>query len=168
MVAHYADTPETDARMEKTVELFRKNNLPIFVFASPTFNSHEKLELTLRDELCRRGIPLEMIRCSGEFGDLACFDTVQEMENILTTVEALGIKDLYCVSNKLQLLQILALSHNFSVKLHPIVSPLKEWRWWYVSTRLALIPLAQLGVGRDFALLKLVRYGREKWAFFRI
>ncbi len=165
LVAHYAETAETNERMAKAIELYRETKLPIWVFASPTYHYPVSLEITLRNDLIAKGVAPEKVLCSHQVVSTPCLDTVQEMETILGTAQAKGIKALYCVSNQLQLWQIQALSKRHPVKLHFVPTPLREWRWWYLGTRIGLLPFAHLGIGPNFPLLRLVRHGRAKWSF---
>ena len=73
-----------------------------------------------------------------------------------------------CISNRLQLLQVYGLLRNQQIELLFVPTPLRDWRWWYVTGRLLLIPLAFLGVGYRFPPLVLVRHARAKlsmWPF---
>jgi hypothetical protein len=79
-----------------------------------------------------------------------------------------GIDTLVCVSNRLQLLQARALLRRSGLGLVMAPTRLRDRRWWYVTFRLVLIPLAVLGIGHRFPPLVLLRHARARLASWPI
>ncbi len=166
MLCHYPEHPETDERAKTAASIHKRLKLPIWLFGSSSARYPESVESLTRKKLVKLGVPASEIFCSSSLGSAVSMDTVQEMFNVVRTAHAKGIKRIICISNPLQLLQVHGLLRRESIEIIYFPSSLKDWRWWYVSTRLALIPVAFLGMGKEFPPLKLVRYARAKWSYW--
>lgn len=169
LLCHYPDTAETDERIEKVIQLHRQRGLPIWLYGSSTARYPESVERIIRGKLLDRGIDHEAVICSGDLSSSApSLDTVQEARNVAAAARQKGIQTLLCVSNRLQLLQVRALLRREPLSFVWIPTRLRDWRWWYVASRLVLIPLAYLGMGNRLAPLVFVRWARinlATWPF---
>jgi hypothetical protein len=163
ILCHYPEHPEMDERINQTVEVWKAFRLPIWVFGTVSARYPESVEKMVRDMLVSKGVDPKSIFCSVDFGNLECLDTVQEMVNIARTAEAKGIEQVICISNSLQLLQVHGLMRHKKIEWVYLPTTLKDWRWWYVSVRAVLIPVAFAGVGRNFGPLQFVRKARAAW-----
>lgn len=54
----------------------------------------------------------DVILCSSDLGSALSLDTVQEAYNVAAEANRRGIQMLFCISNRLQLLQVRALLRN--------------------------------------------------------
>lgn len=169
LLCHYPDTHETDERVEAASQLHRRWGFPIWLFGSSTARYPASVERMIKKKLSDQGIDPSAVVCSG---DLPCsgfsFDTVQEAHNVAVMAKQQAVGTLLCVSNRLQLLQVRALLRHEPLTFVWAPTRLRDWRWWYIGVRLVLIPLAYLGIGRQFAPLIFVRWARMKlsaWPF---
>lgn len=139
--------------------------LRIWLLGSASARYPASVERMIKDKLVAAGIFDEMIICLAERWALPpALDTVQEAMNIMAVATNDGVSVLYCVSNRLQLWQIRGLLRRQPLRLVLTPTPLRDWRWWYVAVRVALIPLAFVGVGQRFPLLILTRWARKRFA----
>lgn len=152
-----------DARIEVAAVEHRKSGIPIWIFATTTARYTEPVENHILEKLLALGVKRDAIRISQDFGKFQILDTVDEYLAIHETALSERVSKIWCVSNRLQLLQIQGLSRYSPLQFifHP--SPLVEWTWWYLSARLFLIPFAFFGVGKHFPPLQLVRKARAHW-----
>lgn len=165
LLGHYPDCAEADARVDKTVDLTRGNELPIWLFATATPRYPASIEAMLRDKLVARGISAERILCSADVGGCQSFETAQELSAILSHARRNSVEQIICVSNRLHLLQVGLLARDVKdIELSFEPSCLREWRWWYLAARIGLVPLAYLGP--NFGPLSWVRHARAHWEGF--
>jgi uncharacterized SAM-binding protein YcdF (DUF218 family) len=167
LLCHYPGTPEADERVQAAASVYFQSRLPIWLYGSSSARYPDSVERLLKHKLAARGVPSDAVICSDDVpGTPPSLDTVQEAINVATTARATGIKTLICISNRLQLLQVKALLRREPLTLVEIPTPLRDWRWWYVMSRLALVPLAFMGVGRQFLPLTFVRWARANFSFW--
>lgn len=165
LLCHYPNTCETDERIAKAHALHLQLGLPIWVFGSRMACYPAATEQLIKAKLLKRGVNPDAIVCSGEMDHVPeSFDTVQETINVVTAAKRQGIETIMCVSNRLQLWQVRGLVRGEPIRMVYCATVLRAWRWWYLVGRCALIPLAFLGVGRRFAVLKFIRRARANWA----
>jgi uncharacterized SAM-binding protein YcdF (DUF218 family) len=165
LLCHYPDTLEAEERIDRAVALHRESGAPIWLYGSNSARYPESVERLLKAKLVRRGVPVEAVTCSGERpGARPSLDTVQEACNVAAEARARGVRTLVCVSNRLQLAQVRGLLRREPLSFVWVATPLRDRRWWYVAGRLALIPLAYLGVGPRFVPLIFVRWARARLA----
>ena len=163
LLGHYPDTAETDERIQRAVQLHRQWGFRIWLSGGQCARYREPIERAIRAKLITQGIASEAILCVGEWvGNTSAMDTVQEVRQVIQAARDQGVQTLLCVSNRLHLLQVKALLRRESVTCISVCTRLRDGRWWYVSARLVLIPLAWLGVGREFLPLVLIRCLRAK------
>jgi len=169
LLCHYPDTAEADERVERAAQLQKELGIPVWLYGSSTARYPDSAEGMIRQKLLRRGVNPKAIICSGDLSHTApSFDTVQEAQNVAAAAKQNGVKTLVCISNRLQLLQVRALLRYEPLTFVWVQTRLRDWRWWYVSGRLLLIPLAYLGIGQRFAPLVFVRWARARlsvWPF---
>ena len=167
LLGHYPDRPETDARVETAAALAKETGHPIFLFATKTPRYPESIECVIREKLINKGVPAEQITCSIDVGTFEAFETIQEMEAVFAYAKQIRVPHVICVSNRLQLMQLRAYNRReTSLQVSYVASPLEEKRWWYLLTRIALIPLAFFHVGHNFFFLRWVREARQRWKAF--
>lgn len=165
LLCHYPDTEEAAERVKAASALQRLLGVPIWLFGSASARYPTSVERLLKQRLIENGVDPEVPVCSADRGDISqSLDTVQEALNVVALACRDGITTLFCVSNRLQLLQVRGLLREAPLQLIFVPTPLRERRWWYVLTRLLLIPLAFLGVGRRFLPLVLLRRARSRLA----
>ena len=165
LLCHYPDTSEAEERVERAAQLHEEWGCPIWLYGSSSARYPEAIERLMRRQLISRGISREFIICSGDCPDiLPSLDTVQEALNVVAGAKKNGVKTLFCVSNRLQLLQVRALLRREPLHFVWVATRLRDWRWWYVIGRVTLIPLACLGIGPRFAPLIFVRWARARMA----
>jgi len=168
LLCHYPDTAETNERVDKAVAQHRETGCPIWLYGSNSARYPESVERLIKQKLLRKGLRPDVILCSSDLGATPSLDTVQEAHNVAAEANRRGIRKLICVSNRLQLLQVRALLRNEPISFVWVATPLRDWRWWYVLGRILLIPLAFIGIGRQFAPLVFIRWARarlEMWPF---
>jgi len=165
-LCHYPDHVETDERIKKAAEIYQAVGVPVWLFGSFSARYGKPVDELTAEKLVALGVPREKVRCSKDFSEeIVTLDTVQEMINILKVAREQGVKQIICVSNPLQLLQIYGFLKREDIEVLYVPTTLRDWRWWYVSVRVALIPLAFANVGKEkFLPLKFVRYARSAWA----
>lgn len=164
LVCHYPDTSETDERVVMAHSLHVTLRVPIWLFGSRMACYQAATEQLIKAKLLKRGVNPDAIICSGDMDHVPeSFDTVQETTNVLAAAKQQGIDTIVCVSNRLQLWQVRGLARGEPIRMvyHPTI--LREWRWWYLVGRCTLIPLAFLGIGRRFAVLRFIRRARARW-----
>jgi hypothetical protein len=164
LLCHYPEHAETDERVAAAATAWKRWKLPIWIFGSSLARYSQPVEDLTKEKLVASGVAPSSIRRSSDFGNLVSLDTVQEIYNVARTAEAKGIGQVICISNPLQLLQVNALLPKDEVEWVYLATTLRDWRWWYVSARFFLIPLAYLGMGQKFVPLKFVRHARASWA----
>jgi len=164
LLCTYPETREADERVQAAARLQRTLGLPIWLFGSRSAQYPTPVEQTLRNKLVAAGVPADAVACSIELTTAVTLDTSQEAVNVAATARARGIDALVCVSNRLQLLQARALLRRSGLRLILAPTPLRDRRWWYVTFRLVLIPLALLGLGHRFPPLVLLRRARARLA----
>lgn len=169
LLCHYPDTAEADERAERAAQIHKELGIPVWLYGSSTARYPDSAERMIRQKLLRRGVNPKAIICSGDLSHATpSFDTVQEAQNVVAAARQNGIKTLVCISNRLQLLQVKALLRYEPLTFVWVQTKLRDWRWWYVSGRLLLIPLAYFGIGQRFAPLIFVRWARARlpaWPF---
>lgn len=163
LLCHYPDHPETDVRVQKAYEVHRKWGLPIWLFGSNNAHFSAPVEDLIKKKLVDLGVHPAQVRLSSEFGSAPSLDTVQEMLNVVATAKKEGVTRLVCISNALQLMQVYGLMRDERERFVFMPTKLTDKRWWYVGTRLALIPVAFAGVGPKFIPLRFVRHARGRW-----
>lgn len=168
LLCTYPETAEADERVQAAARLQRTLGLPVWLFGSRSAQYPIPVERTLRERLVAAGVPADAIACSAELTDAVTLDTSQEAVNVAAVARARGIEVLVCVSNRLQLLQARALLRRSRLRLVLAPTPLRDRRWWYVTFRLVLIPLALLGIGHRFPPLVLLRRARARLASWPI
>lgn len=167
LLCHYPDTPEADERVRAAAQAYVRWNLPIWLYGSSSARYPDSVEHLLKQKLIHHGVPANAITCSADVPNTPpSLDTVQEAYNISAAARANGIATVVCISNRLQLLQVKALLRGEPFTLTEIPTPLRDWRWWYVTSRLVLIPLAFMGVGRRFVPLLFIRWARANISFW--
>jgi uncharacterized SAM-binding protein YcdF (DUF218 family) len=164
LLCTYPETAEADERVRAAARLHRALGLPIWLFGSRSAQYPTPVETTLRAKLVAAGVPRQAVACSSDLTAAVTLDTSQEAVNVAATARARGIDTLVCVSNRLQLLQVRALLRGAGLTLVLVPTPLRDRRWWYVTFRLLLIPLAALGLGHRFLPLVLLRHARARLA----
>lgn len=169
LLTHWPETPETDERVKRAVSVHERWGCEIWVYASSSAPYPQSVERLIKDKLVRRGVRPEAIVCSADLPEVGpSLDTVQEAFNVASQAKKRGVKTLLCISNRLQLLQVRALLRKEPLSFVWMPTRLRDWRWWYVSGRMLLIPLAFLGIGPRFAPLMFIRWARStfaKWPF---
>jgi hypothetical protein len=169
LLCHYPDTVETDERVEKAAQLQKELGIPIWLYGSSSARYPEATERLIKQKILRRGVASDAVVCSGDLPHPALsLDTVQEAHNVVAEARKKGVKTLICISNRLQLLQVKALLRHEPFAFVWMQTRLRDWRWWYVLGRILLIPLACIGIGRQFAPLVFIRWARarlEMWPF---
>lgn len=171
LLCHFPDTVEADERVERAAQLHKEWGIPVWLYGSSSarYPDPDSTERLIKQKLIRRGVDPGMIICSGDLPHATLsLDTVQEAYNVVTEAKRKGVKTLFCVSNRLQLLQVRALLRREPLTFVWMPTRLRDWRWWYVSGRLLLIPLAFLGIGPRFVPLVFVRWARARltaWPF---
>lgn len=169
LLCHYPDTVEADERVWAAVQIHAQWKLPIWLYGSSSARYPESVEHLLKQKLMAWGVPSETVLCSADMpGMTASLDTVQEVHNVSAEAARRGIRTLVCVSNRLQLLQVKALLRRQPFTCIWIRTPLRDRRWWYVASRLFLIPLAFVGIGQRFLPLIFIRWARTNisaWPF---
>lgn len=168
LLCTYPETDEADVRVQAAARLQRELGLPIWIFGSRSAQYPIPVEQTLRDKLVASGVPADAVVCSARLTTAVTLDTSQEAVNVATTAREHGIDALVCVSNRLQLVQARALLRRAGLRLILVPTPLRDRRWWYVTFRLVLIPLAMLGIGHRFPPLVLLRRARARLASWPI
>lgn len=163
MLCHYPEHKETAERAKKTSEVQKLLDLPVWIFGSASARYPEPVEAMTAKILLALGVPKDKVIRSSEMDAEVSLDTVQEMFNVVKLAKERGVERIICVSNPLQLMQVHGLLRKEGLDLIYCPSTLKDWRWWYVTMRIALIPIAFMGVGKEFPPLKLVRHARAKW-----
>jgi uncharacterized SAM-binding protein YcdF (DUF218 family) len=169
LLCHYPDTPEADERIERAVAEHRRAGHPIWLFGTAQAGYPEPVDRLIKRKLIARGVAAEAVRCASD--DPAAspsLDTVQEADNVVAAAKREGVQRLICVSNRLQLFQVRAMFRREALTFLWAPTKLRDRRWWYVLGRVALIPLAQLGVGRGFLPLIVLREARARiraWPF---
>lgn len=167
LLCHYPDTEECDERVRAAARLQRSLGVPIWVFGSVSAQYPESVERMIKAKLLNEGTAEEMVVCSTDRADpTASLDTFQEAVNIMTAAEHDGVLRIYAVSNRLQLWQVRGLFRGKPFRLTPVPTPLRDRRWWYVTARVLLIPLAFLGIGKRFPLLVLTRWARGRLSWY--
>ena len=155
--------------MERAIQLHGEWGCPIWLYGSSSARYPEATEGLMRQQLIRRGVSREFIICSGDCRDTPpSLDTVQEALNVVAEAKRKGVKTLFCISNRLQLLQVKALLRREPLHFVWVSTRLRDWRWWYLIGRVTLIPLAFLGFGPRFPPLIFVRWARARvavWPF---
>jgi uncharacterized SAM-binding protein YcdF (DUF218 family) len=164
LLCTYPETREADERVQAAARLQRQLGLPVWLFGSRSAQYPTPVEQTLRDKLVAAGVPADAVACSAQLTTAVTLDTSQEALNVATTARARGIDVLVCVSNRLQLVQARALLRRSGLRVILVPTPLRDRRWWYVTFRLLLIPLALLGIGHRFPVLVLLRLARARLA----
>jgi uncharacterized SAM-binding protein YcdF (DUF218 family) len=164
LLCHYPEHPEAIERVKKAAEIYRRYELPIWLFGSFNKRYQEPVEQIMKGQLVAEGVPPGKVSCSTDLGASQSMDTVQEMFNVVRCAKDRDLRHVICVSNPLQLLQVHGLLRREEIHLVYVPITLRDWRWWYLSARLALIPVAYLGFGPGFLPLKLVRHARARWA----
>lgn len=169
LLCHYPDHPETDERVDVAARLAQERGWPIWLCGSYAARYAAPIERLVREKLRRRGVPSDAIRCLSEDAPEAlAMDTVQEAFSVAAAAREQGVRTLACVSNRLQLWQVRALLRREPLTFVWVPTRLRDRRWWYIGSRLLLIPLAALGVGPRFAPLVAVRWARRRvaaWPF---
>lgn len=169
LICHYPETEEARARVQAACFLQRALDLPIWIFGSATARYPETVEILLRRQVLSDGIPPEAVFCSQQCDGVSeTLDTVEEAFNVAALAKQNGISTILCVSNRLHLWQVRGLLRKEPIRLVAVPTPLRDWRWWYVIGRLAIIPLAFAGIGRRFFPLVLIRHARAKLASWPI
>jgi hypothetical protein len=166
LMCHYPDTTEMDERIQEAVRVQANLGIPIWIFGTSTAKYPASVEKLVKHKLLKRGTEAAKIVCSSELNVPESLDTIQETVNIFEHAIENNVTTILCISNSLQLLQVYGYScrrFGFSGRVIFIPTRLRDWRPWYVSARMALIPLAFLGVGREFPFLRFVRYARSNW-----
>lgn len=165
VLCHYPEVEETDERVRKTAEVQRTLGIPVWLCGSSSARYPESVERMIQRKLVQQGVAAEEVFCSVDLQiEGQSLDTVQEARNVVAEAKRRNIDTVYCISNPLQLLQVRALLRCEPIRFVWISSRLRDWRWWYVATRLVLIPLAYLGMGNRLAPLIFVRWARGNWA----
>jgi len=165
LLCHYPDTAEADERVEKAAQLQKELGIPVWLYGSSSARYPEATERLIKQKILHRGVASDAVVCSGDLPRPAIsLDTVQEAYNVVAEARKKGVETLICISNRLQLLQVRALLRHEPLTFVWMRTKLRDWRWWYVSGRILLIPLAYLGIGRQFAPLVFVRWARAKLA----
>lgn len=165
LLCHYPDTPEADERIQKATQIHKQWGLPIWLYGSSSARYPESVERLLKKQLVRCGVAPGVVVCSGDTpGSPLSLDTVQEAMNVAADAKRKGVQSLVCISNGLQLLQVKELLRREPLEFFWVSTRLRDWRWWYVMGRLLLIPLAYVGIGRQFLPLVLIRRARAKLA----
>lgn len=169
LLCHYPDTAEAEERIERSVAEHRRTGHPIWVFGTCQAGYPEPVDRLIKRKLISCGVAPAAVRCaSDEPVTPPSLDTVQEAENVVATAKREGVRTLICVSNRLQLSQVQALFRHEPLTFLWVPTRLRDLRWWYVLGRVALIPLAQLGIGRRFPPLIVLRQARARfrtWPF---
>lgn len=109
LLCHYPDTVEADERVAKVAALHRKSGDSIWLYGSNCARYPESIEQFIKQKLLREGIVPDAILCSSDFGSAPSLDTVQEAYNVAAKANRQGVRMLFCISNRLQLLQVRAL-----------------------------------------------------------
>jgi hypothetical protein len=169
LLCHYPDTAETDERVARAVAEHRRTGHPVWLFGTCQAGYPEPVDRLIRRKLTACGVAPAAIRCgSEELAAAPSLDTVQEADNVVAAAKREGVRTLIGVSNRLQLFQVKAMVGREPLTFLWAPTRLRDWRWWYVLGRVALIPLAHLGVGRRFLPLMLLRQARANfraWPF---
>lgn len=168
LLCHYPDVDETDERVERTVQLQRELGVPVWLYGSSSARYPASVERLIKQKLIASGVEPEAVLCSVDLVTEQSLDTVQEARNVVAEAKRQNVRTIYCISNKLQLLQVRALLRQEQLKFVWVATRLRDRRWWYVASRLVLIPLAYLGMGNRFAPLVFVRWARihvAAWPF---
>jgi uncharacterized SAM-binding protein YcdF (DUF218 family) len=168
LLCHYPDVDETDERVEKAVQLQRELGLPVWLYGSTSARYPASVERLIKQKLIARGVKPDAVLCSVDLVAEQSLDTVQEARNVAAEAKRQNVQTIFCISNKLQLLQVRALLRQEPLNFVWIATRLRDRRWWYVIGRLVLIPLAYLGMGNRFAPLVFVRWARinlAAWPF---
>lgn len=169
LLCHYPEVEETDERVRKAAEVQRALGIPVWLYGSSSARYPESVERLIQRKLVQYGTAADQVFCSADLQiDGRSLDTVQEARNVAAEAKRRNIDTVYCISNRLQLLQVKALLRHEPLRFVWIASELRDWRWWYVATRLLLIPLAYLGMGNRFAPLVFLRWARghlAAWPF---
>lgn len=164
LLCHYPDVDETDERVKKAVQLQRELGVPVWLYGSSSARYPASVERLIKQKLIARGIKPDAVLCSADLVAERSLDTVQEAHNVVAEAKRQNVQTIFCVSNKLQLLQVRALLRREPLNFVWIATRLRDRRWWYVIGRLVLIPLAYLGMGNRFAPLVFVRWARVNLA----
>lgn len=169
LLCHYPEVEETDERVRKAAEVQRALDIPVWLYGSSSARYPESVERLIQRKLVQYGVAADQVFCSADLQiDGQSLDTVQEARNVAAEAKRRNIDTVYCISNRLQLLQVKALLRREPLRFVWISSELRDWRWWYVATRLMLIPLAYLGMGNRLAPLVFLRWARghlAAWPF---
>jgi uncharacterized SAM-binding protein YcdF (DUF218 family) len=164
LLCHYPEHPEALVRVKKAVEIYRQYGMPIWLFGSFNKRYDKPVEQIMKDQLVAEGVPAARVSCSTDLGGAVSMDTVQEMFNVVRCAKERDLRHVICVSNPLQLLQVHGLLRREKIHLLYVPTTLRDWRLWYVTARLLLIPVAYLGIGPRFLPLRLVRHARASWS----
>jgi hypothetical protein len=169
LLCHYPDNAEMDERVAKALEIQQELGLTIWLVGTASAKYPASVEKMIKLDLMKKGAAPGKILCSSELEISESLDTIQEITNVFDTAVKKNIETVLCVSNPLQLMQVYGFSRKttkFEGRVIYIPTHLRDWRLWYVSARLALIPFAFLGIGREFPPLKFVRHARARWSLW--
>lgn len=168
-VCHYPETGEADERAAAVRALHESLGLPIWLFGTCLARYERSVEVMLKEKLVQLGIRPQAIFCSGDLEGIGdCLDTIQEARKVVGVARQTGLTLLFCVSNSLQLLQVYFLVRKEPIRIVYVPTRLRDWRLWYLGARIALIPMAILGIRDDslvFRLLRRARASLRRWPF---